>query len=530
MKQNIVSRFIKRASLFVLMGFSALSLSQCSLFSDTSLLSSTKDGSTYGGNALSIDAAGTNYKSVATSFDISELGDSSGSIDLQSMGTQNILVIPVKVRDYPAKATKAIRNDIYDTFFGDPKETGWESLSSYYYKSSYQQLLLQGTVTGWYDCGYTTSQIANLSKSYTGSYSEYYEPTWTLLEEAVNWYKSNYKDGATAFDKNSDGAIDCVWLVYGAPHYTTTNGLSDDFWAYTYYDYSISGKMLNLGSPSGYHYCWASYDFMYEGYGDEGLDAHTFIHETGHALGLDDYYVADEKATNIAPMGYVDMMDANVIDHDAYSKFGFGWVKPYLVSGACTITLKPSSSTGQCVILPTSGGFNGSYADEYMMLEYYTPTDLNKMDSDAAYSGNGVRGFTERGVRIYHVDGRMVTYSNGAYGNYTDTIVTTETAMTTQAHSNTNTYNVSSVNKNYRLIQAIDCTDKRNFDTYNPIKARDSIANNGTLFQSGDTFSLSSYSGSFVNTSLMNDGTKLPYTVSFSNMTSDSITLTIASI
>ena len=39
-----------------------------------------------------------------------------------------------------------------------------------------------------------------------------------------------------------------------------------------------------------YVYCFASMDFMFEGYGKTGLDAHTYIHETGHAMGLNDYY------------------------------------------------------------------------------------------------------------------------------------------------------------------------------------------------------------------------------------------------
>jgi M6 family metalloprotease-like protein len=159
----------------------------------------------------------------------------------------------------------------------------------------------------------------------------------------VDWYKKTYNTSCSGFDLNSDGCIDGVWLVYGCPDYSNVASLTSNFWAYTYYDYSIAGQSLTLSNPSAYHYCWASYDFMYEmqdSWGKNKVDAHTYIHETGHLLGLDDYYVASDKATNAGPMGAVDMMDANVIDHDAYSKFSFGWVKPYVVSSSCTIVLK----------------------------------------------------------------------------------------------------------------------------------------------------------------------------------------------
>ena len=95
------------------------------------------------------------------------------------------------------------------------------------------------------------------------------------------------------------------------------------------------------------------------------------------------------------------MMDFNIIDHNAYSKYALGWIKPYVVTGATTITLKPSATSGQAILLPTStNGWNGSAFDEYMLLEFYTPTLLNKKDSDSAYPDNEQRGFTVNGIRM----------------------------------------------------------------------------------------------------------------------------------
>jgi len=516
-----------------LTGCTMFSLTQCSV-TNKDLLVSSKSGSTYGGHALNIDSDGTGYASKTTSITYEQVHDSTSLLDLGTTGTQNILVIPVKIVGYEQYATSAIRQDIYNTFFGDPSDTGWQSLSSFYYQSSYQQLLIKGTVSGWYDCGYTTSQINKLASSYNGTNKDYYQPTWTILEKAVAWYKQTYNTSCSGFDLNSDGCIDGVWLVYGCPDYSQVSSLTSNFWAYTYYDYSLAGQSLSLSNPMPYHYCWASYDFMYEmqdSWGKNKVDAHTYIHETGHLLGLDDYYVASDKATNAGPMGAVDMMDANIIDHDAFSKFAFGWVKPYVASDSCTIVLKPSSSTGQCVILPTANGWNGSAFDEYMLLEFYTPTDLNATDAASPYA-NRVQGFTQSGVRIYHVDARLCTVdmssSSSTVGSYVDKVYSSDTVGTAVAHSNTDVYNQK--NSSFRLIQEMDCTKKRDFSVYqtasNGLKYS-AVADDSTLFQSGDSFGFSTYRNSFPNLTKMNDGSALNYSVAFSAMTSDSITLTI---
>ena len=509
---------------------SGSALFSCSLFGRGGLLPSSEDGADYGALGLALDPDGQGYAAKTSPFSLQSVHDTSGLLDLPSTGTQNILVIPVKVSDYASLATARVRSDIYKGFFGAPADTGWESLASFYYKSSFKQLLLKGTVSDWYDCGYSTKEISALAGSYSGTYPDYYEPSWTILEDAVAWYKKTYATGCASFDRNNDGVIDAVWLVYGAPHYTKSNGLSEDFWAYTYYDYHLIGEPLSQNDALPYHYSWASYDFLYEmesswGYGK--VDAHTYIHETGHLLGLDDYYVADEAATNAGPMGKIDMMDGNVIDHDAYSKFALGWVKPYVVSDSCSLVLKPASTTGQCVLLPTGDGWNGSFADEYLLLEYYTPTSINEKDASAPYS-NGLQGFTQNGVRIYHVDSRLVAYSLGSqtFGEYSDYLLDSSSTRVAIAHSNTNTYN-HVANRSFRLIQELDATMKRNFDEFPTLDRIPPVADNGTLFQNGDSFTFASFALSFPNGTAMNDGTDMPYTVSFSSMSEASITLSI---
>ncbi len=519
------------------------SISDEEIPTDKGLYVYNNDGTEFGcdANDPSYTAQGVELKTNSKdTYD--RVGQTSWTTNLPSVGSPRILVIPVKLSDFSKYATADIRTDIYKTFFGKPEETGWQSVSSFYYKSSFGKLNIQGAVTDWYDCGYNSKQLANLSSSTEG-----YDPTWTILENAVNWYKTAYSDKGVSFDTNHDGFFDAVWLVYGAPNASNNKTMdSNTYWAYTYFDTSVvNGKTYGdiekyKTSPVGYHYAWASYDFMYEGYGTKSRDAHTYIHETGHLLGLDDYYVSadcDEYSKNYGPTGWVDMMDANVIDHNSFSKFALGWVNPYVPTSSCTIELKPASTSGEFVILPTSGGWNGMAFDEYMLLEYYTPEGLNESDSDEVYS-NGIQGMTNRGIRIYHIDARLANLNSAGddLNAYVDSFDDDETVYV--VNSNTAAYNyVNSKGTvgdlSHRLIQLIDCTSKKNYDTECDKAGQALVCSNTSLFTAGTTFSYSLYAKSFPAyynnyKSVMNDGTSLPWSVTVTSTSAEKAVLQIS--
>jgi M6 family metalloprotease-like protein len=524
----------------------ALFLTSCdvSIFgkngASSALLVSDKDGSSYGATTLAASRSGTNFSSHSSAYVQRQLEDATENPCLKSTGTQHLLVLPIIIKGYESTATDATREAIFKTFFGDPSDTGYESVASYYYKSSYGQLLLKGTVAGWYSSGLTPSEITakNTDDNEAGGV-EY------LINQAVTSYKKNYNTSLTDFDEDGDGYIDGIWVIYSCPDYSQTSysSLGDTFWAYTY---SCLDNTASPLSPVGWKFSWGSYDFMYEAYGSGSVDAHTYIHETGHLMGLDDYYAASslKNTRNFAPMGCVDMMDYNIIDHDAYSKFALGWVHPLVVTGPSFIALKPSAETGECILIPTSNGWNGSAFDEYLLLEFYTPTNLNAKDSASFYPGNGVQGFTKPGVRIYHVDARMATLTYTQIGNtvyksdpsYTDTISFKSTSssltVTRLAHSNGNAYNL--MNTSFRLIQEMDCTSKRNFDTDYTLSAKGQasviVADDTSLFHAGDSFSFTKYAHSFPQSGVMNDSGLLNNLISFSALSADGVGVTIESL
>jgi len=427
-----------------------------------------------------------------TYYDVSRAG---GMDSIPSVGTTNLLVIPVIIEGYEVNASVSTRNNIQKMMFGQAGETSWQSVASYYHQSSYGRLTLQGTVTDWFNSGYSVSDMEQLDNYHQNAVE-------TLLDDAVDWVKSSQTHiDLTDYDKDSDGHIDAVWLVYSAP-----SQISDLFWAFVSWNYyNFNNK--NVANPTSFAYAWASYDFMYEGYGVEGIDAHTYIHETGHLLGLDDYYDYDSKSS---PMGMIDMMDWNIIDHNGYSKFALGWTNPYIVTGDADINLLPASSSGQSIIL--SADWNGSPFDEYLMIELYTPDGLNEKDAIAAYPGNARRGFTVPGIRMYHVDARLFKASSG---EYVDDLVN---GAYIGASNSGSWATIEQYKNSFKLLSLVDAAKNTRY-----MVSAYAMASDKTLFKSGMTFSFEEYKEAFaLGTKMtMNDGSVFPFTIEFVNVNSE---------
>ena len=142
------------------------------------------------------------------------------------------------------------------------------------------------------------------------------------------------------------------------------------------------------------------------GYGDNrycSLDTHCFLHEMGHMFGLNDYY---DYSGQYQPAGGLSMQDLNVGGHDPYSGLLLGWASAYIPTSGCSIELKPYQDSREVVLLTPQWNEANSPYDEYILIEYYTPTGLNQFDAEHAYSGREQLP-TESGIRIWHVDARL---------------------------------------------------------------------------------------------------------------------------
>ena len=521
---------MKRFKVFPLFALLAILLSACQLsFSFSNPFDSTNSTNTTSTTSFSYSAPSVApgvgyYRAENYSITQSQYNNAAGLFTLPSTGVQKLLVIPVSFSDYPCGPTCSQRlSNLEKTFFGGANETSWESVASYYHRSSYGQLTLEGIVTPVFESSMTTATFASSTRT-TGDYASYFNPTWLIVEQAVAWYKTQSGSSLAEYDQDNDGFIDAVWLVYNNPNskrasYTPEG--EEIFWAFTYWDYDNWNKS-SVSSPVPMTYAWASYDFMYEGYGSTGLDAHTYIHETGHILGLDDYYSYSEGDWGAA--GGVDMMDYNIVDHNSYSKFTLGWVHPYVINGdvnQVSIELSPFEATGEFILINDT--WNGSAYDEYLAIEFYTPTGLNYLDSQpGGYPANGLRAFSEPGIKIYHVDSRLGLFNNSGFIGYTDTATPSVSTYPYIAHSNTVDY---SQNANFRLLHLLEAGGVNTF------KNNGAVATNATLFRQGNTFTPATFSSFFYNSGgRFNDNTTIGYSIAVNTITYSKATLTITKI
>lgn len=435
---------------------------------------------------------------------------------LPSIGDVKLLVIPILIPYYDSfdyygfeesvstdDRKEIVRNDIQKTFFGKPEDTGWQSVSSFYKESSFGKLNLSGTVTEWFDAstveGISTPDDITIQK------------TTDLVENAVQWAIRTQSINPADYDYDGDGFIDGVWCVYSAEDYAKNGPYTDDsnYWAYT--SWGNQDKEADPDTNEYYYnlFGWASYDFMYEGYGNQNVDAHTFIHETGHFLGLNDYY-SDRSMYN--PLGKTDMMDANIIDHNSYSKMLLGWTKPYVVKGNATIDLLPMTKENNLiVVLSDSQEIQGQAFDpfsEYMLVEYYTNDGLNQKDSLDRLSQDRPLAPQDAGVRIYHIDNRkfLATVENGVgtakeyTGQTIDDTHRLITPITNAISYNQYYYNFNLAEEYfpYDEIRMIEASGKNTFST-------GGFQTSKSFFKEGDVFSFDRYSSFFLHENTLNN-------------------------
>lgn len=476
-----------------------------------------------------------------------------------SVGDTKILVIPVQFTDYLAEdiaktETNAGRGadnaseDIRKVFFGEAEETQWHSLRSYYYESSYGKLNFNGIVLPWQNAfisseTYTPVSVKQFSEGGGGAAS--------LASSILSLYKQfryaevtnpdtkePFKSGnefAQYFDSNKDGCIDVIEMVYTCPPQVKDEDgkpiNNDLYWAYC----GGTTTKGDIDSPRMSKWAWQSYWTMFEaGYYDEAgkhhdytneevatgvakADCHTIIHETGHALGLADYYDYDNKKN---PVASVDMMGYNIGDHNSYSKSLYGWIDPIVVTGPTQVEISSFTEKGDAIYVPYRGyyedeGVNkNTFFTEYIAIELYNPTGVNEFDSIHSLNGNYPTCPTTSGIKVYHVDSRLGLFKWDPDTGSTNFVSHTESLIglaqyqhITTAASNTGS---SSYDSKANLIEYVYAQPTQ----YGPVA-------NDNLFQEGDSFGYETYENYEFNS-----GKSFGYKFSIDSLSEDSATIT----
>lgn len=389
-------------------------------------------------------------------------------LPLQSIGTFNYLVVPVQFSD--AAVTNEELDKLNKAFNGTSAETGWQSVNSYYKTSSFDKLNMTFTIYNTYMAKNDTAYYKKYSKDvmYDGE-SAQKNGAELLLEEVMTWLEPLID--LKVYDNDSDGVLDGIWLIYTAD---VDYDAADFYWAYvtTYYKEDGNDKTydtLDLG-----YYLFAGFDFMNEYTGNDNdpyydntgiyvdatisglkINASTYIHETGHMLGLDDYYDYDAATGSLGGLGGADMMDNTVGDHNAYSKIMMGWITPTVVTTTQTVTLNPFESSGSCIMVLLD--YNGSYFSEYLLIDLYTNTGLNaahaNQNDSLLYQTSSGKGVAY-GVRIYHV-------SSDVEDPYSDDYF----SFTTKNNSNSDVALIELVRANGKTGYPLETSDGQKYKT-----------------------------------------------------------------
>ncbi|MDY0101279.1 MAG: hypothetical protein WCZ47_02410 [Bacilli bacterium] len=512
---------------------------------DTSSSTDTSDSS----SDTSVDPVATyyNYNDKEEEITLRQARKSTYLGDTPTIGTARILVLPIEFSDFPAenmlRGAEGAREDLHKAYFGEAEDTGWESLKSYYYKSSYGKLNITGQVLPWYrptnNYGewYATTDVVSSSGDDTGRAggilgkweAEVYSKLWrNYLNEDGEPYESR-QAFLQDYDGDGDGFLDAVEMIYSAP----INHLGSKlFWAFRSRG---TAQNPNKNSPEVASYVWMGYDFLYEnGYYEDGqyydwteqeiidgvakIDAHTIIHETGHCLGADDYYTYDNG--DWGPLGGTDMMDHNIGDHNAYTKGIYGWGDAKVLTNEGEVSVKSFTDTGEMIMVPAykeDGDVKNTFIDNYLLIEYYKPTGLNEMDANYSFTGRYPKMPNAAGIRVYHVDARLglFTYSKTkgwTFVRYVSQITSTDSESYIGI-ANSNTKSRSAVANN-RLIHVLEVSGQ------NTLKSGLGKYSASMMWQEGDTFGYDT----FVDFKL-NNGDLLGYKFEVTAMSEEEVTI-----
>ena len=316
-----------------------------------------------------------------------------------TVGKPSVLVVPVQFSDVTAASKGYTIEKIEKAFNGVEGDTDYHSVHDYYYTSSYGKLDVQFTVLdSWFTPKYASSYYKSATFDYYGESVEAGEQI--VMDEVLASLEG--KMDLTQFDSDRNGIIDAIVLI-------NTLEIDSDVtfqWAFRYWNYYVDsdGNYREYDGVSANDYLWASYQFMHEGtsgFNDKtALNTYTYIHEFGHVLGADDYY--DTSYNGGAPMDGYDIMDSMSGDHNAYTKFHYGWLtssRLVVAEESVTLTLEDFSKNGDTIIIANNWDETLGAYQEYYVVVYYTNNGLN----------SGVGGyFDENGIVVYHVNASLI--------------------------------------------------------------------------------------------------------------------------
>lgn len=296
------------------------------------------------------------------------------TVGMPRVGHVKIFALLIEFSDLPhieADTPARIAQDLFGEGHGGFPQ---ESLRNFYLRSSYGQLDIQGQVLDWYDAGVPRDEIPQTA---TGRRQ--------LIEDAIAYHDAQGHD-FSQYDADEDGVIDFFVVIWTGP----AGEWASFWWGYqTHFGYDsfvVDGKTLR-----DYSWQWES-----SGYPGGSFSPDVVIHETGHALGLPDYYDYFPGQGPDGGVGGLDQMDANWGDHNCFSKFLLDWISPQVVSDFGQVMALNASGTSSDAVVVMPQAVPGEEFGEFFMVQ----------NRHRVANGNDVN-YPGDGLLVWHVDSTL---------------------------------------------------------------------------------------------------------------------------
>jgi M6 family metalloprotease-like protein len=298
---------------------------------------------------------------------------------MPTSGNVKILALLIAFSDYPpaaANTNASVNGKLFGD--GDPTRFPYESLRNFYRRSSYNQLEIGGSTLGWYTTAYPRSDV-DTNEDGRGRVA--------LIKEALNSFDASHD--FSQYDNDGDGYIDYFVVIWTGPA-----GEWASFW--WGYKTSFSDSTFVLDGKRLGDYSW-----QWEANPAGGTFYPTVvIHETGHALGLPDYYDYNGSLGPDGGVGRLDQMDGNWGDHNCFSKFLLDWITPTTFSGGTNpASLRASHSYPDAAVF-TKGAVAGQEFGEFFMVQ-------NRQRGQNDVASGSYTPYPTDGLLIWHVDSRL---------------------------------------------------------------------------------------------------------------------------
>ncbi len=270
----------------------------------------------------------------------------------------------------------------------------YESLKGYYQRASYGKLTIE--------CGGVVTYTAKHPRDYYTDGSAI--GLFLEVAQAIDSDPETYGVDFSNFDANGDGYVDGFYLVFagkdtgwGSTWWSTQRNINEQI-------AEDDNPLLGHGSNKVRLNASTLLDKTQANSipEDGSLATRTIIHETGHMLGLPDYYRYRSDSSTAHGTGTFDMMDTNQGDQNAFSKWLLGWIdesditRVYVSSDSIRVVRGAESREVQGTLEQTlealnfddmtkTGGFVAVSNDERITQTLFCPFYMLQYDQ---YAGN----------------------------------------------------------------------------------------------------------------------------------------------